>query len=67
MNSGANLINISRQKIINDMRQIGDMKLYTLDEVLDENLGKAGTPERDAFEADVEAEKFKFLDDRSSV
>lgn len=49
------------------MRQIGDMKLYTLDEVLDENLGKAGTPERDAFEADVEAEKFKFLDDRSSV
>ena len=38
------------------MRQIGDMKLYSFDEVLDEDLGKAGTPERDAFEADVEAE-----------
>lgn len=49
------------------MRQIGDMKLYTLDEVLDENLGKAGTPGRDAFEADVEAEKFKFLDNSPSI
>lgn len=38
------------------MRQIGDMKLYSFDEVLDEGLGKVGTSERDAFEADVEAE-----------
>lgn len=37
------------------MRQIGDTKLYSFDEVLDEDLGKVGTPERDAFEADVEA------------
>lgn len=38
------------------MKQIGDMKLYTFDEILDEDLGKVGTPKRDAFEADVEAE-----------
>lgn len=38
------------------MKQIGDMKVYTFDEVLDEDLGKRGTPERDAFEEEVEAE-----------
>lgn len=38
------------------MRQIGDMKLYTFDEVLDEDLGKIGSADRDAFEAEVEAE-----------
>ena len=38
------------------MKQIGDMKLYSFDEVLDDDLGKVGTPWRDAFEADVEAE-----------
>lgn len=38
------------------MKQIGDMKLYSFDEVLNEDLGKVGTPERDAFEADVETE-----------
>lgn len=30
------------------------MKLYTLDEVLDERLGKKGTPGRDKFECEVE-------------
>ena len=38
------------------MKQIGDMKLYTFDEILDEDLGKIGTPERDAFEAEVQAD-----------
>ena len=38
------------------MRQIGDIKLYTFDEVLDEDLGKIGTADRDAFEAEVEVE-----------
>ena len=38
------------------MEQIGDMKFYTFDEVLDENVGKIGTPERDAFESEVAAE-----------
>lgn len=32
------------------------MKLYSFEEVLDEDLGKIGTPKRDAFEAEVEAE-----------
>ncbi|MDE6348425.1 MAG: hypothetical protein K2L60_07195 [Bacteroides sp.] len=32
------------------------MKLYSFDELLDEDLGKVGTPERDTFEAAVEAE-----------
>jgi len=38
------------------MKQIGDMKLYSFDELLDEDLGKAGTSERDTFEAAAEAE-----------
>ncbi len=38
------------------MRQLGDLTLYSFDEILDEDLGKVGTPERDAFEAEVEAE-----------
>ena len=36
--------------------QIGNMKLYSFDEILDEDLGKVGTPDRDAFEAEVAAE-----------
>ncbi len=35
------------------MKQIGDMKFYTLDEVSDELVGKPGTPERDAFDNSV--------------
>lgn len=38
------------------MKQIGDMKLYSFDELLDEDLGKVGTPERDTFEAAVKTE-----------
>lgn len=32
------------------MKEIGEMKLYTLEEVTDEMIGKIGTPERDDFE-----------------
>jgi len=32
------------------------MKIYSFDEVLDDTIGKVGTPERDSFEAEVEAE-----------
>ncbi|MGN1246635.1 MAG: transcriptional regulator, partial [Muribaculaceae bacterium] len=38
------------------MRQVGDMKLYSIDEILDEDLGKTGTPERDKFEAELQEE-----------
>ena len=36
------------------MKQVGDMKLYTMDEVLNEAIGTVGTPERDEFDRDVE-------------
>lgn len=36
------------------MEQIGNMKLYSLDEVKDELIGKVGTPERDEHERKVE-------------
>ncbi len=36
------------------MEQIGNMKLYSFEEVLDEHIGKIGTPERDEFEKKVE-------------
>ncbi|MFR2732809.1 helix-turn-helix transcriptional regulator [Hoylesella buccalis] len=37
------------------MEQIGNMKLYSLEEVKDEVLGKIGTPIRDEHERRVEA------------
>lgn len=37
------------------MKQIGNMKLYSLEEVKDEVLGKIGTPVRDEHERSVEA------------
>lgn len=36
------------------MEQIGDMKIYSLEEVKDELLGRIGTPERDEHERKVE-------------
>ena len=36
------------------MEQVEDMKLYSLEEVKDELLGKVGTPERDEHERKVE-------------
>ena len=35
------------------MEKRGDMTIYTFEEVLDEHIGKIGTPKRDKFEADV--------------
>ena len=37
------------------MEMIGGMKAYTFEEILDRHYGPIGTPERDAFEAMVEA------------
>ena len=36
------------------MRRVGDMKLYSFDELLEEDLGPVGTPERDNFERSVD-------------
>lgn len=36
------------------MKQVGDMKLYNFEELLDEDYGKVGTPERDEFERKVD-------------
>lgn len=36
------------------MKQLGNMKLYTLEEVKDELMGKIGTPERDEHERKLE-------------
>ena len=36
------------------MEQVGNMKLYSLEEVKDELIGKVGTPERDEHERKVE-------------
>lgn len=36
------------------MKQVGNMKLYSFEEVKDELLGKVGTPERDEHERKVE-------------
>ncbi len=36
------------------MKQIGDMKLYDFEDILDEEYGPVGTPERDDFEHSVD-------------
>jgi len=36
------------------METLGDMKLYTFEELLDKHLGKVGTPRRDEHERKVE-------------
>ncbi len=38
------------------MKKIGDLAVYTFDEVTDRVIGKVGTPRRDALEAKVEAD-----------
>lgn len=35
------------------MEKLGDIKLYSFEEIKDEFLGKVGTPERDEFERKV--------------
>ena len=37
-----------------NMKKVGDMKLYSFEELLEEDYGKVGTPERDAFERSVD-------------
>lgn len=37
-----------------NMRQVGDMKLYNFEELLEEDFGPVGTPERDEFERSVD-------------
>lgn len=44
-----------------DMEQVGDMKFYTFEEILDEDLDKIGTPERDEFERSVDEADYLFL------
>lgn len=36
------------------METLGDMKIYTLEEMLDKHIGKIGTPERDEHERMVQ-------------
>ena len=36
------------------MKQVGDMKLYDFEEILEETYGPVGTPERDEFENKVD-------------
>lgn len=43
------------------MKQVGTLKLYTLDEVLDEQIGKKGTPARDEHEKKVEEAVHAYL------
>ena len=38
------------------MKQVNGMKLYSMEEVLDEIVGPVGTAERTAFDRDVEAD-----------
>lgn len=42
------------------MEQIGDMKIYSLEEVKDELLGRIGTPERDEHERKVEEDLYAY-------
>lgn len=37
------------------MEKIGDMKFYTFEEILDEQIGKKDTPERTLFEKEAKA------------
>ena len=36
------------------MRQVGDMKLYSFEDLLEEDYGRVGTPKRDEFERSVD-------------
>ena len=36
------------------MRQVGNMKLYNFEDILEEDYGKVGEPERDKFERSVD-------------
>lgn len=38
------------------MKQVGDMKLYSFEEIQDEIIGVKGTPERDRYEQELQEE-----------
>ncbi len=38
------------------MKQVGNMKLYSFDEIQDEIIGIKGTPERDSYEQELQEE-----------
>lgn len=38
------------------MKQLGDMKIYSFDEIQDEIIGVKGTPERDSYEQELQEE-----------
>lgn len=38
------------------MRQVGDLRLYSFDEIQDEIIGVKGTPERDLYEQELQEE-----------
>lgn len=38
------------------MKQVGDMKLYSFDEIQDEIIGVKGSPERDSYEQELQEE-----------
>lgn len=43
------------------MEQVGNIKLYTLEEAMDEDIGKIGTPKRDKMEAQLKSEMETYL------
>ncbi len=47
------------------MRQVGDMKLYDFEEILEETYGPVGTPERDEFEQKVDEAVSAYLRKRT--
>ena len=42
------------------MRKVGDMKLYNFEELLEEDLGPIGTPERNEFEQSVDESVYAY-------
>ena len=43
-----------------DMEQVGDMKFIDFEDALDRDLGKVGTPKRDAFESSVDEAVYSY-------
>lgn len=42
------------------MEQVGDMKFIDFEDALDRDLGKVGTPKRDAFESSVDEAVYSY-------
>ncbi len=43
------------------MEQVGDMKFIDFEDALDRDLGKVGTPKRDAFESGVDEAVYSYM------